>query len=156
MAAAPSLETIHNCRVISPMLGTSGQPDEAELAAIAAAGYEVVVNLALHDDPNYSLADEPGEAARLGLGYVHIPVIFTAPKRDELDRFCNVMASLEGRRVWIHCAANKRVSAFIGLYRVLRLGWPRDRAFDLQREIWEPNPVWSAFIEEQLAGAASR
>jgi len=37
---------------------TSGQPTEAQLAAVADAGYEVVVNLALHDDPRCSLADE--------------------------------------------------------------------------------------------------
>jgi len=34
-----------------------------------------------------------------------------------------------------------RVSAFVGLHRVLRLGWEREPAFALMRDVWEPNPV---------------
>jgi len=44
-----------------------------------------------------------------------------------------------------------RVSAFVGLYRVQRQGWPVADAFALMHEIWQPDAVWSAFIESQLA-----
>jgi len=54
-------------------------------------------------------------------------------------------------RIWVHCAANMRVSAFLGLYRTLRQGWPEAQAFALMREIWQPDPVWSMFIASQLA-----
>jgi hypothetical protein len=47
-----------------------------------------------------------------------------------------------------------RVSAFLGLYRMLRQGLPEERAFALMREIWEPNAVWSSFIASQLAKRA--
>jgi hypothetical protein len=33
---------------------------EAQLRAAASEGYEVIINLALHDDPRYSLSDETG------------------------------------------------------------------------------------------------
>lgn len=39
------------------------------MAAIAAAGYDVVINLALHDDPRYSLKDEAASVRALGLEY---------------------------------------------------------------------------------------
>ena len=48
------------------------------------------------------------------------------------------------------CAANMRVSVFLGLYRVHRLGWTRDKAFDVMNSLWEPNEVWADFIERTL------
>jgi protein tyrosine phosphatase (PTP) superfamily phosphohydrolase (DUF442 family) len=109
------LNGIYNVRLVDSRLATSGQPDEAELAAIAAAGYQAVLNLALHDDPRYSLPDEPGTVAALGLRYVHIPVPFDAPGLVHLQRFFAAMDELQPLRLWLHCAANKRVSVFRGL-----------------------------------------
>ena len=46
---------------------------------------------------------------------------------------------------------NKRVTAFLGLYRRLRDGWPEERAFALLRQTWKPDAAWSEFIASQLA-----
>lgn len=153
MSTAPQVEAIYRYRQATSTLATSGQPREEQFAAIAAAGYEVVVNLALHDDPRYSLSDEPGVVRRLGLEYVHIPVRFDAPGTADLNSFFRAMDTLGDRRIWLHCAANLRVSAFLGLYRRLRLGWSEYEAFALMREMWQPNPIWAAFIRSQLDAA---
>jgi hypothetical protein len=50
----------------------------------------------------------------------------------------------------VHCARNMRVSAFVFLYRRLCLGEPEEAASYPLREVWEPNPVWEAFIQEAL------
>jgi protein tyrosine phosphatase (PTP) superfamily phosphohydrolase (DUF442 family) len=147
----PSIADICNYRHSGPRLATSGQPREEELAAIAAAGYEVIINLALHDDPRYSLPDEAASVRALGLTYVHIPVRFDAPTDGDLDAFFAAMERFGDAQLWLHCALNKRVSAFLGLYRHLRQGWPQAEAFALLREIWEPDAVWSAFIARQLS-----
>jgi hypothetical protein len=63
------------------------------------------------------------------------------------------MEQRAGQRIWVHCAANMRVSAFLGLYRVLRQDLPVAQAFALMHEIWQPDPVWSKFIASQLAKA---
>jgi hypothetical protein len=68
-------------------------------------------------------------------------------------KFFEAMESHKDRRVWVHCAANVRVSAFLGLYWRIRGGWPEDRAFALLRDIWQPNAVWTEFIASQLAKA---
>ena len=60
----------------------------------------------------------------------------------------------EIEKVWVHCAANMRVSAFVGLYRVMRLGWEHEPAFALMRGLWKPNDVWSAFIASALKQGA--
>jgi uncharacterized protein (TIGR01244 family) len=149
----PPFNAIYNYRQVTPRLATSGQPDEQELAAIAEAGYTVVINLALHDNPRYSLADEPGTVAGLGMKYIHIPVQFDAPTDGDLEAFFQAMDATGDAKVWVHCAANKRVSVFVGLYRCLRCGESEDEAFALQRDIWAPDAVWSAFLTRQLAGA---
>ncbi len=143
---------IYNYRVIDARLSTSGQPSVEELGAVARAGFEVVINLALHDDPRYSLTDEAGSVTGLGMTYVHIPVQFTAPTADDLLAYFAAMESHEGRRMLVHCAANKRVTAFLGLYRILRQGWDPEAAFAPMRDVWEPNAVWSSFISAMLAG----
>ena len=149
-----SLTSIYNHRAVSDTLGTSGQPTVAQLGAIAQAGFGTVINLALHDDPRYSLPDEPGAVRALGMTYVHIPVQFATPTQADLLAFFDAMDAHHGERVWVHCAANMRVSAFLGLYRVLRQGADRESAFDLMRDLWQPNAVWTAFIDEALQARA--
>src|SRR5207248_5989469 len=86
MSPVPSLSDIYNFRQVSPDLASSGQPREHQLAAIAEAGYNVVINLALHNDPRYSLPDEAASVRALGLDYVHIPVQFGAPTESDLEK----------------------------------------------------------------------
>ncbi len=147
--ADPALAGVHNHRAVNATLGTSGLPTAEQLGAIAQAGFETVINLA-PDEPGRSLPDEAGVVRSLGLEYVHIPVPFGAPDREQLVAFFDAMAAHAGERVWVHCVANMRVTAFIGLHRVLRLGWEREPAFALMHDVWEPNPVWAGFIDQML------
>lgn len=147
---AENLGEIYNLRLAGKMLATAGQPSEEELAAVARAGYEVVINLALHDDPRYSLPDERVLVESLGMSYIHIPVVFSHPTLEDLAIFFDAMESNTGKRIFLHCAANMRVSTFLGLFRTIRLNWDQDRAFALMREIWTPDPIWTEFIEEAL------
>ena len=144
---------IYNYLRIDETLSTSGQPSEQELAAAAREGFEVVINLALHDDPRYSLPDEAGTVAALGMTYVHIPVQFGAPTESDLRAFFAAMDTHRGKKVLLHCAANKRVTSFLGLYRVLQQKWEVEPAFAPMREIWEPNEAWAPFIAAMLAKA---
>jgi len=144
------LSATYNFRLIDDSLSTSGQPTQEQLAAIATAGFRAVINLALHDDPRYSLPDERGTVEGLGMVYVHIPVQFAAPTEGDLLKFFDAMDANSGEKLWVHCAANMRVTAFLGLYRVIRQGWDRESAFAPMRSVFEPNEVWSAFIESMI------
>lgn len=141
---------IHNFHAVNAMLSTSGQPSEAQLAALAGDGVEVVINLALHDDPRYSLRDETGLVRSLGMEYIHIPVQFAAPSEADLLMFFDAMEKHRDRKMLVHCAANKRVTAFLGLYYAIRQGRPDDEAFALMKTIWQPDVIWSSFISAML------
>ena len=148
-----SLRDAKNFRELEESLLTAGQPNEAQLADAARQGVKVVINLALHDDPRYSLADEAHSVRALGMDYIHIPVQFNAPSEQNLRRFFAAMDAYKGEKMLVHCAANYRVSAFVGLYRVLREGWTPDQAFEPMRSVWEPDAVWTQFIASMLQQA---
>jgi uncharacterized protein (TIGR01244 family) len=151
MPEPPSLEGIVRWHPVHAHLATAGQPTEAQLAAVATAGFEVVINLALHDDPRHALADEPGTVAALGLRYVHIPVPFAAPTPAHLAAFSAAMADAAGRRIFVHCAHNKRVPVFVALDRIRRQDWDAEVALHAMRQVWQPDATWQAFIDAQLA-----
>jgi uncharacterized protein (TIGR01244 family) len=147
---AIALESIVRYSRVSESLATAGQPTEAQLEAVAAAGFEVVINLALHDDPRYSLQDERATVASLGMRYVHIPVQFAAPTRADLVAFFAAMEEAGERHVFVHCAQNKRVPVFLALYRIARQGWSQAAALAAMRELWQPDATWEKFIARSL------
>ena len=60
------------------------------------------------------------------------------------------MKAHKDQKVWVHCAANVRVSVFLGLYRVIEQRQEREVAFAQLSELWQPGEVWSALIESAL------
>lgn len=133
---------------ISPTLASAGQPTSEQLAAVQAAGYEVIINLA-PNEPR-ALADEAELVHALGLDYIHIPVLWQAPTAADLDAFLAAMARTAHRKRFVHCIANRRVSAFLFLHRVLVEGMTPAAAQGLLDQIWQPNPIWAAFIQDEL------
>ena len=138
------LDGIYNFLSLTDRVATAGQPTEAEIAAVKEAGYEAVINLLPADSPN-ALPEEAEIVAALGLEYVHIPVDWASPQTADAERFFDVMDSYRGRRVFVHCAANMRVSAFLYLYRTLRQHVPPAVAVGDLRRVWTPNETWQRF-----------
>ena len=82
--------------------------------------------------------------------YVQIPVLWEKPELSQLDQFFGVLRLYEGRKVWVHCAKNMRVSTFVYLYRRLCRGEREEMALPLMQKVWVPNDVWQAFISHAL------
>lgn len=143
------LHQILNFLPVSEVLGTAGQPTAVQFGSVAAAGYQVVINLAMPDSTN-ALPNELDLVRQAGMTYVHIPVVWEAPALRDLDRFFEIMDRHEGDKVFVHCALNMRVSCFVFLYRVIRTGLPVPEAAATMHRIWEPNPTWSRFLEDAL------
>jgi phosphoglycerate dehydrogenase-like enzyme/protein tyrosine phosphatase (PTP) superfamily phosphohydrolase (DUF442 family) len=145
-----SLTPIFNFRRLSDRVITSGLQTADQLRAVSDAGFEVVISL-LPDDDEETLPGERGIVEGLGLAFEQIPVIWTRPTHDDLVAFFRLMARHAERPVYVHCAANFRVSAFMALHRVLRLGWPIEAAMEDVHAIWQPYDYWQAFIDAELA-----
>ena len=144
------LADIYNFLPIDERWATAGQPTVEQFAAIKAAGYEVIINLGMPDSPR-AVLNEMEVVAAQGIDYVAIPVVWEAPTGADLAAFFAAMNANQAKKRFVHCIANMRVSAFTFLYRVLVLGVPVDEARQRLHQIWEPNPIWQQFIDEQLA-----
>jgi protein tyrosine phosphatase (PTP) superfamily phosphohydrolase (DUF442 family) len=149
------LHQIRNFLSLSDRIGTAGQPTAEQFADVRAAGYEFVVNLAMRNSTN-ALPDEREVVTGLGMDYVHIPVVWEAPSVDDARRFFDAMDAAAGRKVFVHCAMNMRVSAFMYLYRTVRERVDPDvAAADLHR-LWTPNAVWQQFLTQAAAALAHK
>jgi protein tyrosine phosphatase (PTP) superfamily phosphohydrolase (DUF442 family) len=136
-------------------LSSSGMPTAEQMKSVAEAGVQTVINLAPHDVPD-AIPDEPGVVGSLGMQYINIPVNWGTPTRDGLNVFMDAMDANKDGKIHVHCEANFRASAFIAMYRILRLGWKDEDALDVMHTIWDEDayPVWKMFIEDAMKRSA--
>jgi len=141
------MDQILNFVQLTEKIGTAGQPTPEQFADIAAAGYAAVVNLAVPDSHN-AVANEGSLVTATGMTYVNIPVKWDAPTLADLRRFIRTMRVFEGERVFVHCAMNMRVSAFMYHYLTVERGLPPDQARSPILAKWEPkmDEVWKGFL----------
>lgn len=128
-------------------------PEARQLEAIANAGYQVVINLAMNDSPG-AISNEAQILAAYRIRYIHIPVIWEKPDLASLKTFLHTMDEYAAQKLLIHCVLNMRVSVFIYLYRLLRLGESPENAYVSVQEIWEPDNTWQLFIHKALLAHA--
>ena len=140
------LETIRNWQHVDERLSSSGQIAYDQIPLLAEQGYEVVVNLAIADEERN--AREGFYVAQSGLTYVHIPVDWQEPTMADVELFFDVMEANEDRKVYVHCFANMRASAFVYMYRTLVQGVPEAEARATMNEVWDPNELeqWGGLI----------
>lgn len=141
-----SIEQITHYLPVYPWLATSGMPAANQFQAIARAGYQVVINLAVSTSPG-QLHNEAELVESLGMLYNHIPVDWENPQTADLHHFFETIEAHYGKRIWVHCVLNYRVSAFVYLYRVLRMGTPPAEARVNLNRIWTPEGIWAAWID---------
>ncbi len=147
----PPLETVRNFQRVSDDLASSGQIGYEQIPLLREEGYEVVVNLAIADEERNG--QEGFLVAREGLTYVHIPVDWNQPTLRDVEIFFDVMEANADRKVYVHCFANMRASAFVYMYRTLVQGIPESEARATMNEVWDPWELdqWRDLIERAQA-----
>ena len=132
---------------ITDTIGTGGQPSVSQLYDIAQNGYDVVINLATHNSES-AIENEGSIVASLGMTYIHIPVPFEAPTPEHLRRFFGFMNGLSEEKVFVHCAVNARVSAFIFKYLTMERKMQAEKATTPLLAQWLPqmNLIWKNFL----------
>ncbi len=127
-------------------IATSGQPTVEQFADIQAAGYEVVVNLAMPTSENW-LPNEAELVKAEGMDYVPLPVLWDYPALGDAEQFFELLMHHRDRKVWVHCALNMRVSAMMYLYHRLYCDMRDLEATQYLNKIWIPNGVWQNFMD---------
>lgn len=140
------MQDILNFIQINENIATSGQPTPKQFEKIAKKGYEVVINLALHNASN-AIENQDKIVTKLQMSYFHIPVEFENPKLEQASLFLNTLKSLSSKKVWVHCAMNYRVTAFMYLYHKHVLQTPFEQIDLSMFEQWSPNEKWKNLIK---------
>jgi len=145
------VKDIYNYQFLNENLSSSGMPTAEQMKEIADAGVRVVINLALSTSQG-ALPEEDHVVKSLGMKYIHIPVEWNNPTKQNLDNFFTAMDEHKEEKVLVHCQANYRASSFVMLYRVLRLDWKKEDAIPVMEKMWNPEdfPIWQKFIDENL------
>ena len=145
------MKDIYNYQFLNENLSSSGMPTAEQMKEVAEAGTQVVINLAPAIVKD-ALPNEDSLVKSLGMEYVHIPVKWNKPTKQNLEDFFAAMDEHQGEKVLVHCQANYRASSFVMLYRVLKLGWKKEEAIPVMEKMWNPEdfPVWQKFIDQNL------
>ncbi|WP_320818992.1 protein tyrosine phosphatase family protein [Thalassolituus sp.] len=134
---------VFNYKKINDFISTSGQPSKEDFRKIKEDGFELIIDLAPIDYERYSIQDQPEVLRVLELPYIHIPVDFKSPAIEDYEYFSNTLKKNYGKKIWIHCAANYRVTVFFSIWAEKNLDWTEDHSKKLIDSIWKSDPNWT-------------
>jgi hypothetical protein len=66
------------------------------------------------------------------------------------------MDQQQAKKVFVHCAANYRATAFTGLYLFAKSELTKEELQSFIARIWQPDPVWQRFIDDTLQYISDR
>ncbi len=130
---APQVPPIRNFLKVNDEFCTGAQPRPEHLARLKADGVKAIINL--RQPSEHRAAEEEAEAKKVGLKYFNIPVVFAAPKDEQVEEFLKITDDPANRPAYIHCALAIRVGAFWMIRRVLRDGWTIEKAEEEAQKI---------------------
>jgi protein tyrosine phosphatase (PTP) superfamily phosphohydrolase (DUF442 family) len=142
---------IINFREINKNLWSGGQPTPKQIKQLHSTGVKAIINMAPYD-PRYSIKNEPELVTSLGMTYHHFPMDFTQPLTNDYHRMCSALKLHTHEHVFVHCAANYRVTVLLGCYSIRELNWTREESDDFIASVWtlDKFPVWKQFYEKLL------
>ena len=143
-----NLKKIFNYYKVSGLFETSGQPNNKQLMSIANGGYEAVINLAPNTTIEGRVINEEDILKSNNISYINIPVDFNNPLDEDFNKFVAALEQNKHKKIWVHCAANMRVSAFVFKYRRDVLGLSSESIVGDLKAIWVPNKTWRTFLEK--------
>ena len=140
------VENIYNYYKVPGLYETSGQPTSSQLKLLIKKGYEVIINLAQDSIVGKVAFNQESILEESNIRYIHIPVDFDNPKESDFEKFVSIIKKYKNKKLFVHCAANMRVSAFTYRYRRDILNLEHNEIIKDLEKIWKPNKVWKSFL----------
>ena len=134
-AVAPGLP---NAGCPLPGIATAGQPNEAQLAALAAAGYRVVLDLRAPEEPRGF--DEAAAVRRTGMEYIALPVTLERLDDSVFEQFRTLLREPGRQPMLVHCASANRVGALLLPYLILDEKRPPEDAMEIAMRVGLRSP----------------
>lgn len=128
---------------VDDRLATGGHFVDGGLGDLYGQGLKVVIDL--RDKPPRGQKEK---LAKLGIEWINIPVVWTAPKQADFHRFSQAMSKHQADNVLVQCQANYRASAMTYLYRVVVDKVSEKDAKEDLEAVWEPNDIWQDYMSD--------
>ena len=130
--STPMLEAIAGLPNASePVAGwvTGGQPTAIHIAALRAAGCEVILD---NRDPMEPRPfDEPATVGEAGMKYVNVPITHGAVTVDTMQQMHAALKRLEGKKALLHCSSGNRTASALIPYLILDKKMEEEAAVDV-------------------------
>ena len=108
---------------------TGGQPTAAHVAALRAAGCEVIVD---NRDPMEPRPfDEAATVRAAGMEYVNVPITHGAVTVATMQQMHEAVRKLAGRKALLHCSSGNRTAAAVIPYLILDKGMEEEAAVEV-------------------------
>ncbi len=157
--AAEPVPAIQKFHQYTPTLAVSGQPKRNQFAAIAAAGYKVVINVASADSNPDAVGDEKKLVEAAGMEYYSVPLKWEKPDPNEVVAAVKLLDQLQTKPTLMHCYVGARASLVAYLYRTAQgsAAEPDEKA--TMTRLWKLNkgyefensPQWQFLVEDVKA-----
>lgn len=141
---------IRNYSRVDATVGCGGAVDPAAMTALKQEGYVSVINLRLASEEGANVDAGRAAAKAAGLKYIHLPFNAAMPDSKVVDSFLAAVGDKTNQPVFIHCGSANRVGGVWMIKRVLKDGWPIDRARTEAEAIGLNNPQLIAFATEYI------
>ena len=142
------MKKILNYIKVNKQISTAGQPTKKQFETIAKEGFDVVINLSMHNKG--ALKEEDKIVSKNGMMYIHLPITWKSPELDRLELFLKLLETLEkeNKKVFIHCIKNYRVSIFMHVYK--KTVWKDKNTSFVSPMDYVPNKIWKSIINRQF------
>ena len=140
------MKGILNYIKVNKQISTAGQPTKEQFKTIAKEGFDVVINLAMHNKG--ALKKEDKIVSKNGMLYFHLPITWRNPELSRLELFIKLLEMLEkeNKKIFVHCIKNHRVSVFMHVYK--KTVWKEKNALFISPLKYKPNKIWKRIIDE--------
>lgn len=142
-----SIRKLKNYVPISEKLHTCGQITGESLDVLKKEGVKAIISV--NAEEFGAIENLKRQAQGQGISFVNVPVSWEKPTIASLEDFFEAMDKYKEVELLVHCQLNWRASAFVYLYRTIRLKEPKKEAAKALKKIWNPEKyeAWDAFFK---------
>lgn len=142
-----SIRKLKNYVPISEKLHTCGQITGESLDVLKKEGVEAIISV--NAEEFGAIESLKRQAQGQGISFVNVPVSWENPTIESLENFFEAMDKYKEVELLVHCQLNWRASAFVYLYRTIRLKESKKEAAKALKKIWNPEKyeAWDAFFK---------
>lgn len=148
----PAIGTLTGVASLDNWLYMAGQPDQATIAGLRDAGFEVVINIRGRDEVKF---DEKSLVEANGMTYYNVPLLKNGEIQEQAVR--DILAVVEANRnkkILFHCSSGNRIAAWFAAHLIRDKGYEKERAITLAKQAGLTKASTEKMLRDYLAKIA--